>query len=70
MSLDAGDLGDEIKAAIESSSVAVADASQLQDLCDAIASAVVAHFTTNAVVLPGTFEDSAGDPVTGQGVVT
>jgi hypothetical protein len=49
----------------------VVDNAALQDDCDAIAAAVVAHITSAGVVIPTALEaPSGGGPVTGVGSIT
>jgi len=50
MPLNAGNLGDEIKAQLLLSGIANEDDGQLQITCDAIATAVVNHIVANANV--------------------
>ncbi len=73
MALNATTLGAAIRSAILSKGEGITDNAATTALCDAIAEAVVAHITANAVVPalgliapPGT----GGGPVTGSAVIT
>lgn len=77
MALNAGDpactigLASEVKAAILANCGTAIDGAELNGLSYAIASAVVSHITSNAVVLPTLLvAPSGGGPVTGTGQVT
>lgn len=58
-------LGDSIVAAIESANPGMTPAqiSQLKSTWEPVASAIVAHIVANAVVLPGSFNNPAGQAV-------
>jgi len=72
MALNATTLGDAIKAALlADAETGAIDNAALTKTCTAIASAVVSHITTSAVVLPALLvAPPGGGPVTGTGVVT
>lgn len=49
--------------------IGAVDGTALTKMCDALASTVVSHITSAAIVLPGTMANSGG-PVVGAGLVT
>jgi hypothetical protein len=71
MALSATVLSAALRAALISKGEGITDNAATTALCDAIAEAVVAHITANAVVLPVLLvAPPGGGPVTGTGVVT
>lgn len=73
MALNGDRLGVAIAAAIKSS-VPAADApvtdAQLETMWKLVANEIVNEFTSNGVVLPGSFQDAEARPITGTGEIS
>jgi len=69
MALNAANLKSEIVTKLQTLSGS-ADIGRWDMLAEAVAEAVVEHLTTNAVVNPGTLQDSVPAAITGAGTIT
>jgi hydroxyethylthiazole kinase-like sugar kinase family protein len=57
----------DVVLAMGGSPLSSAEQQTVRDFWQAICTAMVDHITTNGHALPGTFLDSLGSPITGQG---